>query len=241
MAGHSKWANIKHRKEKSDKLKGKLFSRIAKEIISSVKLGGDDPKTNPRLRVAIQKAKEANFPNENVERNIKKAMHPDQADFVSQNYELYGHGGIGLIVEAMTDNKNRTVSDLRIATNKRGGSLAEVGAVSYGFDRKGMLQYPSQLDEQALFEAAIDAGAEDFEAGEGGYLVTTEPTQLYLVKEILEGKGYSAAEANIEMLSKHTVCCGDEERLANQALIDWIEELDDVIAVYHNMELDSAP
>lgn len=123
MAGHSKWANIKFRKEKADKLKGKLFTRITKEIISSVRLGGPDPKSNPRLRAALLKAKAANLPNENVQRNIKKATSSDQADYSEVTYELYGYGGVGIIVEALTDNKNRTASDIRIAINKRGGRL----------------------------------------------------------------------------------------------------------------------
>jgi len=239
VAGHSKWANIKHRKEKADKLKGKLFSRVAKEIISAVKVGGDDMKSNPRLRLAIQHAKEVNFPNDSIERNIKKAMNPDQADYVSQSYELYGHGGVGLIVEAMTDNKNRTASDLRIATNKRGGTLAEPGAVSYSFDRKGVAHYPATLDGTALFEAAIESGAEDFETSEEGYLVTTAPTELYLVKDQLQAKGYTALEAEITMIPQHTIACDAEAREANQALIDWLEDLDDVTVVYHNMDLSS--
>ena len=124
MAGHSKWANIKHRKERSDKAKGKIFSRIAKEIISAVKLGGADVKSNPRLRLAVEKAKTSNFPNDSIERNIKKASSADQANYESVTYELYGFGGVGLIVEVMTStNKNRAASDMRIATNKRGGSI----------------------------------------------------------------------------------------------------------------------
>lgn len=120
MAGHSKWANIRHRKGKADAIRGKNFSRIAKEIISAVKLGGSDPKSNPRLKLAIQKAKDNNFPNDNVERNIKKAMSADQADYTEMTYELYGYGGVGLYVDVMTDNKNRISSDMRIATNKEG-------------------------------------------------------------------------------------------------------------------------
>ncbi|NGX61074.1 MAG: putative transcriptional regulatory protein, partial [Chlamydiae bacterium] len=119
MAGHSKWANIKHKKERADAQKGKVFSQMAKEIISAVKTGGPDPKSNARLRLAIQKAKQANVPNDNIDRNIKKASSADQADFEAITYEIYGHGGIGILVEALTDNKNRTVSDMRIATNKR--------------------------------------------------------------------------------------------------------------------------
>lgn len=236
MAGHSKWANIKHKKDRADKQKGKIFSRLAKEIISAVKLGGADPKSNPRLRLAMQKAKAANMPNENVERNIKKASSPDQADITEQTYELYGHGGVGIIVETMTDNKNRMASDIRIATNKRGGSIAEPGSVSYGFERKGVLGFPATYDEGALFEAAIEAGAEDFEKGEEGFFVTTQPTDLFEVKETLESNNYEASTADIAYFPSHLIACEDEAKTANLALIDWLEELDDVDAIYHNMD-----
>ncbi len=238
MAGHSKWANIKHKKGRADQQKGKIFSRIAKEIISAVKIGGDDPKSNPRLRLAIQKAKAANVPNENVERNISKAMNPDQSDFIEMMYEIYGHGGVGIIVEAMTDNKNRTASDMRIATNKRGGNIAEPGSVSYNFDRKGVIQVPtSSGDEETLFQAAIDAGAEDFEAADENYMITTDASELYSVKEKLEEMKVETAEAEIEMLPKLLVPCDEETKRANEALIEWLEDLDDVNTVYHNMEL----
>lgn len=238
MAGHSKWANIKHRKEKADAQKGKIFSRIAKEIISAVKLGGSDPKGNARLRLAILKAREANMPTDNIDRNIKKASSPDQADFVSMTYELYGHGGIGLIVEVMTDNKNRTASDMRIATNKRGGTIATPGAVAFNFDRRGILQVSKQAaQEEALFQLALDAGAEDFEVAEDSYVILTDPVNLYAVKEKIDEKGIKTENVDIVMLPKATVECDDETQKANTALIDWIEELDDVNAVYHNMRL----
>lgn len=238
MAGHSKWANIKHRKERSDARKGKAFSRIAKEIISAVKVGGPDPKSNPRLRLAIQKAKEANVPNDNVDRNIKKASSPDQADFVTVFYEIYGHGGVGLIVEAMTDNKNRTASDMRIATNKRGGTIAQPGAVAFNFDRKGVIQLKGNgKSEEQLFQAAIDAGAEDFEAVDESFVVTTDPLELYAVKDKLDAAGIASTEAEISMIPKTLVACDDEMRQANLLLIEWLEELDDVNAVYHNMDI----
>lgn len=238
MAGHSKWANIKHRKERSDAKKGKIFSRIAKEIISAVKIGGPDPKSNPRLRLAIQKAKLENMPNENVERNIHKASSPDQADFDSVTYELYGHGGVGIIVEAMTDNKNRTASDMRIATNKRGGTIAAPGAVTYHFDKKGIIQVPKgTIAEDLLFQEAIEAGADDFEITDDGFMVLTDPAELFAVKEKLEAKGIAVAEADIERLPKSTVECDEENKKANEALFEWLEDLDDVNAVYHNMSL----
>ncbi len=237
MAGHSKWANIKHKKDRADKQKGKIFSRMAKEIISAVKVGGDDPKANPRLRLALQKAKAANVPNDVIDRNIKKAMNPDQADIVEVVYEIYGHGGVGIIVEAMTDNKNRTASDMRIATNKKGGTIAEPGSVGYNFDRKGVIQIPkSSGDEETLFNAAIEAGAEDFEVTDELYMITTEPTELIKVKEHLDAKGIESTEAEIEMLPKLLVECDQATKEANGALIDWLEELDDVDTVYHNMD-----
>lgn len=238
MAGHSKWANIKHKKERADKQKGKIFSRSAKEIISAVKTGGPDPKANPRLRLAIQKAKTVNVPNDVIERNIKKASDPNTEDFVSVTYEIYGHGGVGLIVEAMTDNKNRTASDMRIATNKRGGTIAQPGAVTYNFDRKGVLQIPKgELDEEKAFAEALEAGAQDFEVIEEGFIVTTDPSDLYAVKDQLEERGIEVSEAEIEWIPNNLIACEAEVIGSNQALIDWLEELDDVDSVYHNMEL----
>jgi YebC/PmpR family DNA-binding regulatory protein len=237
MAGHSKWANIKHKKEKADAKKGKVFSRLAKEIISAVKLGGPDPKANPRLRLVLQKARENNLPNDIIDRNIKKAASADQADFSEVTYELYGYGGVGLIIEAMTDNKNRLSSEMRIATNKRGGTIATPGAVAFNFDRKGVLQVKKgPVDEDALFLCVTDAGAHDFEAGSADlYLVTTDPADLYSVKEAIEKLGCKCEEASLEMLPKTFVACDAEAAAANQALISWLEELEDVDAVYHNM------
>lgn len=238
MAGHSKWANIKHRKGKADAKKGKVFSRIAKEIISSVKLGGADPKSNTRLRLALLKAREANVPSEIIDRNIKKASSADQADYHELTYELYGHGGVGIIADVMTDNKNRISSDMRIATNKRGGVVASPGAVAFNFDRKGILQFAKKdLDEEKLFLAATEAGAEDFEAVEDLFVVTTDPAGLYAVKEALAGQGYISTETSLDMIPKSTVDCDLENAKANLALIDWLEQLEDVDAVYHNMNI----
>lgn len=238
MAGHSKWANTKHRKERSDAKKGKIFSRIAKEIISAVKLGGNDPKANPRLRVALVKAKEANLPNDVIERNIKKASNADQADFTEMTYELYGHGGVGIFVDVMTDNKNRIASDVRIATNKRGGTIATPGAVAFNFDRRGIIQIEKkELNEDDVFLAATEAGAIDFEAEGDLFIVTTEPTDLYQVKEALTQKGIKTLEDSLEMIPKVYVDCDTETVKANLALIEWLEQLDDVDVVYHNMNL----
>ena len=237
MAGHSKWANIKHKKERADAKKGKIFSRIAKEIISAVKQGGPDPKANTKLRLALQKAKGANVPSDVIDRNIKKAASADQADFTELTYELYGHGGVGIIVDAMTDNKNRTASDMRIATNKKGGSIATPGSVAFNFDRKGVLQVgKDQGDEESLFMQATDAGADDFDVTDEGFIVVTPPELLYEVKEKLEGDGVAVQEASLEMIPKTTVECDQSTKEANQGLIDFLENLDDVDVVFHNME-----
>lgn len=237
MAGHSKWANIKHRKGKSDAKKGKIFSRISKEIISAVKLGGPDAKSNPRLRLALAKARSANVPNDNIDRLIKKASSADQADYSEITYELYGHGGVGLIVEVMTDNKNRASSEMRIATNKRGGTIATPGAVAFNFERKGIVELPKgEIVEDDLFLAATESGAEDFESTDDFYLVTTDPAQLITVKDALTEKGYAVSSAEFEMIPKVFVPCDEEVLKANLALIDWLEALEDVDAVFHNME-----
>lgn len=239
MAGHSKWANIKHRKAKSDAKKGKVFSRMAKEIISAVKCGGGpDPKSNPRLRVVLIKARMANLPNDIIDRNIKKASSTDQADFSEITYEFYGHGGVGIIVDVMTDNKNRAASEMRIATNKRGGVIASPGAVAFNFDRKGVIEIPKKnVKEDELFKAAIDSGAEDFESEEDLFIITTDPTNLYNVKDAIAELGFNADEAYLDMIPKTFVECDIETAKSNLALIDWLEELEDVDEVYHNMKI----
>jgi YebC/PmpR family DNA-binding regulatory protein len=230
MAGHSKWANIKHRKGRADAKKGKIFSRIAKEIISAVKIGGPDTK-----------AREANVPNEIIERNIKKASSADQEDFIEMTYELYGHGGVGIIADVMTDNKNRISSDMRIATNKRGGVIATPGAVAFNFDRKGILQIlKKDISEDALFLTATEAGAEDFESVEDMYVITTDPADLYAVKEALAAKNFQCSETSLDMIPKASVECDIETAKANLALIEWLEQLEDVDAVYHNMNVPEA-
>ncbi len=237
MAGHSKWANIKHKKERADKQKGKIFSRIAKEIISAVRQGGPDPKANNRLRIAIQKAKENNLPSDIIERNIKKASNADQADYFEITYELYGFGGVGIIVDVMTDNKNRISSEIRIATNKCGGSISTPGSVAYNFDRKGVLQVPSNsIEEEKIFNLAIEAGAEDFDVSDEVYLITTAPDELAKVKEGIERAGIKC-ESSLEMIPKTLIQCSKEDEEANKKLLDWLENIDDVDAVFHNMDV----
>jgi YebC/PmpR family DNA-binding regulatory protein len=238
MAGHSKWANMKHRKERSDKKKGKIFSRITKEIMSAVKQGGTDPKANSKLRLAIQKAKDANMPNENVERNIKKAASADQQDFSEMTYELYGYGGVGILVDIMTDNKNRISNDIRIATNKHGGTIATPGAVSYNFDRRGLFRIPKQaIPEDDLFMLITEAGAEDLAVEDEFYVVYTSVEAFNLVKEALEKAKIKWEEAELAMVGKSLLEVSDEDANSNIALIEYLESLDDVDAVYHNMKI----
>jgi YebC/PmpR family DNA-binding regulatory protein len=237
MSGHSKWANIKHRKDRADRKKGKIFSRVMKEIISAVKQGGSDPKTNSKLRIAIQKAKDANTPNENIERNIKKASSADQQDFAEMTYELYGYGGVGIMVDGMTDNKNRFASDIRIATNKCGGTIATPGAVAYNFDRKGVLRIPkSSSKEDDLFMLVTEAGAEDFSMDDDHFVVMTQIETFPKVKGALEKAHIKIDEAALEMVPKTYVEVSEEDGNHNIALIEWLENLDDVDAVYHNMK-----
>ncbi len=236
MAGHSKWANIKHKKGRADAKKSKLFSRIAKEMISAVKQGGADPKTNPKLRIALQKARDANVSADVIARNIKTASNQDQKDFSAITYEIYGHGGVGIIVDAMTDNKNRTLSDMRIATNKKGGVVASPGSVAYNFEQKGVIQIgKDQANEETLFAQATQAGAEDFDELDDIYIVITKPDQIAAVKKQFEMQGIVCTEVSLEMIPKVWVECSDQERRANQELIAFLESLDDIDAVFHNM------
>ncbi|HSX11456.1 MAG TPA: YebC/PmpR family DNA-binding transcriptional regulator [Chlamydiales bacterium] len=239
MAGHSKWANIKHRKERSDKKKGKIFNRVMKEIMSAVKQGGPDVKTNSKLRYAIQKAKEANLPNDNIDRYIKKASSNDASDYLSMTYELYGYGGVGLIVDIMSDNKNRISGEIHIATNKCGGTIAMPGSVSYNFDRKGVIRVAkSAAAEDALFLLVGEKGAEDFVVEDESYVITTPVEAFVAVKEAIEKTGVKCEEAELAMVPKTWVQVNDQDADSNIALIEWLENLDDVDAVYHNMKID---
>ncbi len=237
MAGHSKWANIKHRKGRADAIKGKVFSRITKEIITAVKLGGPDPKSNSRLRLILIKARESNMPSENIERNIKKASSADQAAYSEITYELYGYGGVGMILEIMTDNKNRISSDVRIAMNKKGGTLANPGAVAYNFDQKGVIQVlKKNAVEDELFLAVSEAGADEFESEDEMFIITTPPDQLFHVKEAIDKMGVKCEEAELKMIPKLYVECSPEDQKANLELMEYLEDLDDVDAVHHNMK-----
>lgn len=229
---------MKHRKDRADKKKGKIFSRIIKEIMSAVRQGGPDPRANSKLRTAIQKAKDANVPNENVERNIKKASTEGGQDYAEMTYELYGYGGVGLIVDIMTDNKNRISSDIRIATNKCGGTVATPGAVSYNFERKGLIRVlQNSMKEEDLFLLVSDQGAEDLSVEDEVFVVTTPIEAFSRVKEAIEQAGGKCESAELEMVPKNFIEVSDTDADANIALIEWLENLDDVDAVYHNMRV----
>ncbi len=238
MAGHSKWANMKHRKDRADKKKGKIFSRITKEIISAVRQAGSDPKTNAKLRLAVQKAKEANMPNDNVERNIKKASSADQEDYFEMMYELYGYGGVGIIAEIMSDNKNRISSEMHIATKEHGGNVAKQGAVSHNFDRKGEIRLPkTAMEEDALFFLVTESGGEDLLTDEDSFVVRTSVEELTKVKDALEKAGLKLESAKLVMVPRDLLEVTEEQMDSNMALIEYIEDLEDVDTVYHNMKL----
>jgi YebC/PmpR family DNA-binding regulatory protein len=236
MAGHSKWANTKHQKDRADKKKGKIFSRITKEIISAVRQGGPDQKGNPKLRMAVQKAKDANMPKDNVDRNIKKASSADQKDYFEMTYEFYGYGGVGILVEIMTDNKNRISSDMHIATKEHGGNVAKQGAVSHNFDQKGEFRLPkSAMGEDDLLALVLDGGGEDLIVETDQYIVRTSKEDFINVKEILEKASLKCDESGLVMLPRVLVTVNEEDMDNNIGLIEYLEDLEDVDTVYHNM------
>lgn len=240
MSGHSKWANIKNKKEKSDAKKGKIFTKLGREIAVIVKQGGPDPEANSKLKDAIAKAKAANMPNDNIERSIKKAAgSTDSTNYEEIQYEGYGPGGVAVIVETMTDNRNRTAGDLRHYFDKFGGNLGQTGCVSFMFNKKGiiLIEQNGKIDEDTLMMEALDAGAEDFNANEDYFEVTTAPEDFSKVREALETKGYVFAEAEIEAVPSTTTKLEDPKQIEfMDKLIDNLEDLDDVQNVYHNWE-----
>ncbi len=241
MSGHSKWANIKHKKGKADAERGKAFTKIGREIAIAVREGGGDPAVNGKLRDIIAKAKAVNMPNDNISRSIKKAAGEAQnVIFEEITYEAYAPGGIALIVEVVTDNRNRTGSEVRHIIEKHGGSLGTTGSVSYMFDFKGLLliERSAGVDEDELMLNALDAGAEDVQTSEEGFEVYTAPNDFSAVREALEGKGYSFLSADRRKLPQTTIGIDDEETLAKvQKILELLDDNDDVMEVFHNAEL----
>ena len=243
MAGHSKWANIKHKKAAQDAKRGKIFTKLIKEIIVAAKMGGGDPENNPRLRAAIALAKEHNMPKDNIERAIKKGT----GEIESENYEEviyegYGPGGVALLVEVLTDNKNRTASAIRHIFTKHGGNLGEAGCVSWIFERKGIIQIEKEgVDFEKLFDDALGAGAEDIdESDEKVYEIITPPSDFESVRKTLEEAGYKIFHAKLTMIPKNTVKVDEENANKLITLMNKLEDNDDVQNVYSNFEMDDA-
>ncbi|MCB5229270.1 MAG: YebC/PmpR family DNA-binding transcriptional regulator [Candidatus Cloacimonetes bacterium] len=238
MAGHNKWSSIKHKKAATDAKRGKIYTRLAKEIILAAKSGGGDPEMNPRLRTAINSARSVNMPRDNIERAIKRGTGEiEGAAYEETSYEGYGHNGVGIVVDVMTDNKNRTVSELRHIFSKYGGNLAETGAVSWNFDQKGYFNVASEgLDEDEFMMQALEAGAEDIELDGEYYDVYTSASDFHVVLGNFEEQGFTALNAELTMVPKNTVNADDvAEKLLK--LIDMLEDLDDVQKVYANFDI----
>ena len=241
MSGHSKFANIKHKKEKNDAAKGKIFTIIGREIAVAVKEGGADPANNSRLRDVIAKAKANNMPNDTIDRGIKKAAgDANSVNYEYVSYEGYGPGGIAIIVDALTDNKNRTAANVRSAFTKGSGSIGTPGCVSYSFDKKGQIIIDKEecdMEADDLMMLALDAGAEDFSDEEDSFEVITDPDDFSSVREALEKEGIPMASAEITMIPQNYVALTDETMLKNlQRTLDLLDEDDDVQNVYTNLE-----
>ncbi|MBE5936309.1 MAG: YebC/PmpR family DNA-binding transcriptional regulator [Lachnospiraceae bacterium] len=241
MSGHSKFANIKHKKEKNDAAKGKIFTKLGREIAVAVKEGGPDPAQNSRLKDVIAKAKSNNMPNDTIDRSIKKAAGDANAvNYESVTYEGYGPNGIAIIVEALTDNKNRTASNVRNAFTKGSGNVGTPGCVSYMFDKKGQIIVAKEecdMDADDLMMIALDAGAEDFKEEEDSYEIITEPDNFGAVNDALAAENIPMAQAEVTMIPQTWVELSDEGDIKNMnKTLDLLEEDDDVQEVYHNWD-----
>jgi YebC/PmpR family DNA-binding regulatory protein len=239
MAGHSKWANIQHRKGRQDEKRGKVWTRVIREIMVAARQGGGDANANPRLRLAIDKAKAANMPADTVKRNIDKATgNLEGVSYEEIRYEGYGIGGAAIIVDTMTDNRVRTVAEVRHAFSKYGGNLGTEGSVAFQFKHCGQLLFAPGTSEDKVMEAALEAGADDVITGDDGSIeVITGPTEFEAVKNALEVAGLKAEMAEVTMRAENTIELSGEEAERMQKLLDVIEDLDDVQDVFHNAEL----
>jgi YebC/PmpR family DNA-binding regulatory protein len=241
MAGHSQFKNIMHRKGRQDAVKSKLFGKLAREITVSAKLGLPDPTMNARLRAAIIAARAENMPKDNIERAIKKAQGGEGENYEEIRYEGYGPGGVAVIVEVLTDNRNRTAGEVRAAFTKSGGNLAETGAVSFMFDRVGVIEYHAGVaSPEAVFEAALEAGADDVVSNEGGHEVYAAQDQYAAVAKALEAKFGEPRKATLVWRPQNTVAVGDEQGEKLLKLIENLNEHDDVQNVYANFEVSDA-
>ncbi len=240
MSGHSKWNNIKRKKEKTDAAKAKVFTKIGREIAVTVKAGGANPNENSKLKDVIAKAKAANVPNDNIERIIKKAAGDGEANnYEELVYEGYGPNGVAIVVETLTDNRNRTAGEMRHYFDKCGGNLGQSGSVMFMFDRKGVIDIEAEgLNEDTVMEAALEAGAEDFNYDGDVFEIITDPNDLGSVRDTLESGGYAFLSAEVEYIPQTMTTLDDEDSIAKmEKLIDMLEDNDDVQAVWHNWEM----
>ncbi len=239
MSGHSKWSTIKRKKGALDAKRGKIFSRLAKEITVAARMGGGDADANPRLRTALLAARGQNMPKDNVERAIKKGTGELEGEAYEEvRYEGYGPGGVALIVDTLTDNKNRTVGEVRHVLSKHGGSMAEANAVLWNFEQKGLITFEKGgIDPDTLFEQAAEAGAEDLDTEGDLFEVTTEASDLHAVLNALEGQGYQATEAKLTMVPKTTVSVDSDGVTSILKVLEALEDLDDVQDVWSNADI----
>ena len=237
MAGHSKFKNIMHRKGAQDKKRAKVFTRLIKELAVAAR-GGTDPDANPRLRTALAAARGANMPKDNIDRVLKKAEGGDGDSYDEMRYEGYGPGGVALIVEALTDNRNRTASEVRATFNKFGGNLGETGSVNFMFDRVGQILYPASAgDADTVFEAALEAGADNVESDENGHEITTTPDDFNAVREALEGDFGTPEEAGLAWKPQNTTPVNEDQAQTLLKLLDALDDLDDVQSVASNFDI----
>ncbi len=240
MSGHSKWHNIQAKKGKADAARGKIFTKLGRELLIAVKQGGPDPAGNSKLKDVIAKCKAANMPNDTINNAIKKASGAgNNENYEEITYEGYGPNGVAIIVQAATDNKNRTAADVRHAFDKAGGNLGTSGCVSYMFNKKGVIvieKESTSMDEEELMMLAIDSGAEDFKSDEGIYEITTDPSDFSSVREKLEEAGLTFVEAGVQMVPTTTVSLDEKGQEKMERLLERLDDLDDVSEVYHNWE-----
>ncbi|MGH8497079.1 MAG: YebC/PmpR family DNA-binding transcriptional regulator [Gammaproteobacteria bacterium] len=239
MAGHSKWANIQHRKGAQDKRRGKLFTKLIREITVAARVAGGDPDMNPRLRLAIDKARAASMPKDNIERAIRRGSgDAGGEEYEEVRYEGYGPGGVAIMVDCMTDNRKRSVADVRHAFSKHGGNLGADGSVGYLFNQVGQLSFPPGVDEDAIMGAAVEAGAEDVVAnGDGSIDVLTDPAELAAVRDAMRRAGHEPAQAEVTMRAATAMALQGDEAASMLTLLEALEDLDDVQNVYSNADI----
>ncbi len=238
MSGHNKWSTIKHKKGAADAKRGKVFTKLIKEISVAAKLGGGDPAANPRLRTAVDKAKAENMPKDNIERAIKKGTGGmEGVTYEEIVYEGYGPGGVAVLVEVMTDNRNRSVSDVRSIFSKNNGNMGEAGCVAWMFSKKGLISFDKNVDFEQLFEAAIEAGAEDVAEEDEQFEVTTDPGSFIEVREALEAKGFKFSNAEVTMIPQTQVALEGKQAESMLRMMDKLDDCDDVQNVYANFDI----